>query len=103
SKTLVIGVVDENGNSVTVTDATIQFSVAKQFGAAPVISKATGGSGITVPNPPGDAMHVEIVPSDTNALAAGLYLYRAVVTDVGGEVATVLQDVCTLKPVVAVA
>lgn len=89
-KTLVITVKDADGVAVNIASATIKWQCARSLGKASNISKATGGSGITITDAANGVFTVTLNPSDTNSLV-GNFIHEAEVTSSGGTISTVLQ------------
>jgi len=98
-KTLEITVKDEAGDVVDLNGATARFGLAREPGEAVLVSKATGGGGVTLTDPDNGVLRVALNGADTRDLAAGRYWHETEIT-LGGEIATVVQDVMEIRAAV---
>jgi len=88
-KVLEITVVDENGSAKAITGATITWSLARAVDDTPLITKSTGGSGISITDGNNGVFQVTIGDTDTNDMN-GAYIHEAEVVDTSGRKNTVL-------------
>lgn len=99
SKLLDVAVTEQSdGSATTITNATISWKVARSLRATASISKATGGSGISITSGAGGTFRVTLNATDTASLTPGDYYHEAQITFQDGEVATVLKGVMTIEP-----
>lgn len=103
-RTLEIPVKNPDGSAKDITGASIAWVMKKHpWSTSNVLSKATGGSGITILDAANGLFEIAITNSDTAALldalnAEGdLYWHAAEVTDGAGLVCTVTTGYITLK------
>ena len=76
---------DSTGNPVNITDFTILWEVKKSYLSAALITKSTGGHGITITNTTGGNFTVALAAADTKTLEPGSYLHQATLTDTFGN------------------
>lgn len=76
------------GAAIDLTSATIKWSMkeTEDEEAAALISKATGGSGITITSAANGVFEVEIEDTDTEDLDVGTYVHEATITLSGGRI-----------------
>lgn len=82
-KILRFTVVDAAGATQIITGWTVRFTMAKHVEDDPLITKATGGSGISLSNPTEGILDVSIVAADTEDMNPGTYYYSLWRTDSG--------------------
>jgi len=97
TKTLVISVKDASGNPVNITDASIKWQAGRSFGKASSISKATGGSGISITDAANGVFTVTLNPSDTESLK-GTFYHEAQVTGSDSAISTVISGTMKINP-----
>lgn len=90
TRTVTVTVTDDDDQAVNLTGATVKWAVANTPTSATLISKQTGGSGISITNATGGVFVITLVPADTSSLSARTYYHEAQVTDAAGVVSTVL-------------
>lgn len=90
TRTVTVAVVDDDDIAVDLTGATVKWAVANTPTSATLISKQTGGLGISVTDAVGGVFVITILPADTSSLRARTYYHEAQVTDGSGVVSTVL-------------
>ena len=99
-KEIIVSVVDQDGAPKDLTDATAKWALATRSGSI-AVSKATGGSGITIPVPSNGQVHILLESADTASLA-GSYLHECEVTDADGDSETVATGTVTIyKTIIA--
>lgn len=81
-------------DSANIDGSTVKWGLKKSVKDTMLVSKNTGGLGITVS---GTAFTVRLNPSDTLGLS-GRYYHEAEVTDVLGNVSTVTVGHITIEP-----
>ena len=98
---------DDSNNLVDITGATLRWAAkhAVNSTGAAVISKATGGSGITITDGPNGAYTVALLPADTSGLSIEKQIqlvHEVEITDASSNVdtisvgtATILRDINT--------
>lgn len=88
---LEIAVKDGSGVAVDITGASIEWSLYKNRGDAPVLTKSTSQPGEITIEPPSSAgvFSVELESDDTSSLSTGVYYHRATVTTESGIKTTV--------------
>jgi len=96
NKILSVSVVDSAGVAVDLTSATASWQLARSNDAAPLIQKATGGSGIVITDAAGGVLEITLSASDTDALKGSFY-HELQVIDTSGNIATVLAGNATIK------
>lgn len=94
--------VEKDGIAVNITGGTFKFTVKENLKDADEdakISKATGGSGITITDAANGKLSVSIATGDTSDLESEttLWEYDLQIT-LGGEVATVATGAFLIKP-----
>jgi hypothetical protein len=96
AKEIRIPCVDENGDALTLTGATIAWELRARQGAAALVTKGTGGSGITLETTDAtdDTVVIALEPEDTAALR-GVYLHEAAIT--GAQAAFLSGGVVTIN------
>lgn len=87
-KTLEITVVGENGSAKNITGATITWVLAKTVGDTALVTKSTGGSGISITDAVNGVFQVTLDGSDTTNYS-GVYHHEAEVEDTSGNKNTV--------------
>ena len=98
TKTLSVTVTEKSDASATViTSATIAWKAAQSLRSGVLISKATGGSGISITSGTGGTFDVTLDAADTTSLL-GDYYHEAQVTFSTGEISTVLKGKMTVEP-----
>lgn len=96
TKVLEVAVLDEDGATVDISDATIRFQMARfATDSAALVSKAIG-SGIAIVSGPAGRFNVTLAPEDT-ADFSGSYWFEAELVD-GDVVSTVLGGRATIDP-----
>ena len=94
TKTLAVAITDADGNAVTLTGATCAYTIRTAItSTTALVTKATGGSGITVS---GSTVTISLAPADTADLD-GTYYHELQITDSAGHVSTAFQDVVSIK------
>ena len=97
TKLLEITVLDQDGDPVDLTGATVKWQMAKKVTSdTPVLSKEIG-SGVVIMNPTAGRFDISLQPADTAAIK-GAYYHEAEITESGGDVATVLAGTITILP-----
>lgn len=81
SVALLIPVVNNDGQPVTLTGASAVFVIAPTLGATALVTVTTASGGITISttNAPSDTLRVALAPADTADLA-GRYVWEAALT-----------------------
>jgi len=93
SKTLEITITDSDGVAVDLTGATVKYAIAlSSTASAALVSKATGGSGITTAS---NVATVTLASADTATLA-GVYYHEMEITTVLGAVTTAMTGTITI-------
>jgi hypothetical protein len=79
---------DQDGAAVNLAGATIKWSMKEtdDEDATALITKSTGGAGVTVTNAAAGIFQVEIADTDTEDLAVGKYVHEATITTSGGRI-----------------
>jgi hypothetical protein len=90
TRNISVSVEDDDGAAVDLTGATIKWAAANTPTSVAVISKQTGGSGISITDASGGVFVITLQPADTASLRARTYYHEAQVTDAGGVISTVL-------------
>lgn len=90
TRTLTVRVRDPDDAVVAITGATIRWRAARSYGKTANITKATGGSGITITDGPNGVFVVTLDPADTASLY-GTFYHEAEVTFSDDTVSTVLR------------
>lgn len=99
-KTLQVTVVDEDGDPVNLTAASIKWQATRSLGKTSAISKtATAGGGITITDASNGEFEVTLTAANTDGLS-GTYQHEAEVTFVDGTKSTVLSGTMNIIPVV---
>jgi hypothetical protein len=80
---------DSDGTAFDLTGATIKWQLTSRPGATAILTKQSGGTGISITDAPGGKFTVAIDPTDTVSVARGRYYHEAQVTDVSTNVSTV--------------
>lgn len=91
-----VSVVDESGAAVSLSGATLTWTISTQPGAAAVLTK-TIGDGITIVSEAGGTLTMELTTTNTNALSAREYFSAVRVTFASGEVKTVSREYITVQ------
>lgn len=81
SKILSYHVVDEDGDAVTVTGATIKWELSRYRGSEAILTKSTTDGNITIAT---STVEVEIDAADTADLE-GLYYHELTIADLAGN------------------
>jgi len=90
TKSLIVRVKDADGDVVDITGATVKWRAARSYGKTASITKATGGSGVTLTDPTNGVFVVALADTDTEDLA-GIFYHEAEVTFSDDTVSTVLR------------
>ena len=88
SITLQFLVKDKNEVPLNITDFIIKWQVKKTFKSEALITKSTGGHGISIIDAPNGAFSIVINAADTIDLPQGSYFHEAIVTDTQGKSVT---------------
>jgi hypothetical protein len=83
-----VSITDHDGAPLNLTGAAIEYKAGASL-------TKTVGVGITITDAPGGICRIEIDPIDTAALS-GYYYHQLVVTNVGGDISTVLTGILTI-------
>lgn len=102
TKVVQITVLDADGDPVDITSATIKWQAARSLGKSPVITKATGGSGVSITDAANGVFEVTLSGSDTEDLK-GDYYFEAEVTASDGTISTVIAGTMKVTPVLIAA
>lgn len=97
TKAITVTVKDRDGDVVDITGATINWQAAKNPHATATLTKATGGSGISITSGTGGQFRITIDAADTANLSGDFY-HEAQVTFSDGTIATVLTGKMTITP-----
>jgi hypothetical protein len=101
TQTLEITVVDELGQPLDITGATVRWwASSSPYVRPPAIKKETG-SGVTLVDAAHGRFNVELAAADTEALRAGPVYYEVEIDD-DGRVNTVLSGAFNVKPALIV-
>ena len=83
-----------------ITSWSLAFALARGHGSDSVITKVTGGTGITITDGANGIFEITLDDGDTDALETGGYVWDVKRTD-GGQEAVVAYGALNLKPNVA--
>lgn len=100
-RTLIVTVLDRDGDAVVITSATIKWQASRSKGKTASISKTTS-SGITISDGPNGVFEITIDAADTENLK-GLYYHEAEVTFADGSISTVMAGTMRIVPVLIAA
>ena len=95
TKYLHVDLTDSNGEAVDLTGMAIKWGVKKNVRTATIFLKTTP-TGIDIPDPLNGRFTVKIHPLDTATLS-GVFYHEAQITDVEGNVSTVLTGTMTVE------
>lgn len=85
---------------VNITGWSLKFTMRKTLDILPIlITKTTGGGGITITNGPGGIFTITINDADTSSADVGQYLFDIQRTDAGGAQVLTIGNVTLLHPV----
>jgi len=88
-------VTDPDDNPVDLSTSSLEYALAERDGAT-VVTKTTGGGGVTVGGTDDNVVTVRLAPSDT-ADIAGVYEHELEETDGSGAVATLATGVVHIR------
>ena len=97
-KVIEVAVLDKTGVAVSIAGATIRWKAVRSFGKTVAISKATGGSGISITDAANGEFQITLTPANTASLK-GSYFHEAEVEFGDGKKSTVLQGRMVVNPI----
>jgi len=80
-----------------ITNCTVKFGLTRQYLAVP-LAPDTLVKTMDLTAPAEGKAFLQLLPSETAALAPGLYTYGVTLTDAVGNVSTILESRLTLRP-----
>lgn len=88
---------DGSGNPYNLAGASIEWAMSLNAVSAPIVTKSTGGGGITINNPPtAGKFTVTLADADT-AGKPGTYYHEARVTDSNGDSRVIATGTATIN------
>lgn len=87
---------DQDGAALDITDVTLSWQVSASAAGTVLLSKTTGGGGITITDAAAGQFRVALAPADTAALA-GVYYWECRLTDLSGNVSVVAWGYLTIR------
>lgn len=90
--TFTITVKDNNDAVINITGYTVKYQIRQLKTAVVVITKSTGGNGVTIPTGTDGKFVVTLDDSDTLNVDPGTYIHEAVLMDTTGNYVTLTND-----------
>jgi hypothetical protein len=83
-----VTVTDEDGDALDITGMTVDWALVRKVGDTPILTKETGGGGITLTTPASGILDIALTDANTSDLS-GNYWHQVVLTDGSGNISTV--------------